>query len=96
MSDKHPNDHYGKYPKKSVIPRHLDQSSQMKYYQRLELKIDNLLVKISDLKDQHPYEDYQKFETPTRSPGYFGNPVRFFNLRHTGSYFICPKKYVED
>ena len=48
---------------------------QPEYQHRLEKKIDNIL-EISDLKDKHPYEDYENFETSTRRPGYFRNPVR--------------------
>ena len=38
-------------------------------------KIENLLEKMSDMKDEHPYEDYEKFETFKKIPSYFNELV---------------------
>ena len=71
-----------------------DQLSHVEYQHRLEKKIDNLL-EISDLKDKHPYEDYENFETSTRRPGYFRNPVRFFNpLENIKLIFVSYAQYI--
>ena len=71
-----------------------DQLSHVEYQHRLEKKIDNIL-EISDLKDKHPYEDYENFETSTRRPGYFRNPVRFFNpLENIKLIFVLYAQYI--
>ena len=76
MSEKRPN---GDYQGKSVPSEHPDHSSYLKY-QKLEQKFENLLGRMRDMKDEHPYEDYKNFETWTKIPSYFNELVSTFEF----------------
>ena len=84
MSEKHPNEDYEKYQEKSVPSEHSDHSIHREYQkldqkiENLDQKIDKFLKKMSDMKDEHPYEDYKKFETSTKVPSYFKELVSVF------------------
>ena len=67
MSEKSPN---GDYQGGNLPSEHPDHSSYLKYQKSLEQKIENLLEKMGEIKDEHPYEDYTKFETSTKIPSY--------------------------
>ena len=77
MSEKTPNDDYGKYQEKSVPSEHRDRSSHQEYYKLLD-KIDNCLKKMEDMK-KDPQEDYENFDTPTKPPSYFTELVSIFH-----------------
>ena len=86
MSEKNPNDDYGKYQEKSVSYEHPDHSSHQEY-QKLLKTLDNCLEKIDDMK-KDPQEDYENFDTPTKLPSYFTDLVSIFNFFITGEIQI--------
>ena len=89
LSGKDPDEDFEKTRQGNLSSENSNYSSQDKYEKLLEQKqkqIDNLLEKITTMKDQHPYDDYESFETRVDPPTYFQNPVKFspFMLCNSG------------
>ena len=77
----YPDKDYEKSRDKSVQglqTEHSNHSIHQGYQKLLDQKIDDFLKKMSDMKDEHPYEDYKKFETSTKIPSYFKELVSVF------------------
>ena len=88
MSEKNPNEDYGKYEEKSVPSEH----SSHQDYQKLLEKIDKLDEKLSDMKNEDPDEDYKNFDTPTKPPSYFEELVRIFEFFKCDTLICHPPK----
>ena len=83
MSEKNPNNDYGKSQEKSVSYEHPDHPSHQEYQKLLE-KIDNCLEKMDDMK-KDPQEDHENFDTPTKLPSYFTELVSIFYFFNRGN-----------